>query len=321
MFDSITSFLKNASQAQPLVLVLDDLHWADTSSLLLLEFLAREMAASRLLVVGTYRDVEVSGRHQLSRTLGSLVREEHFRRIPLGGLTQQEVAQYVEANSGVTIQGGAVEAIHLRTEGNPLFVTEVVRLLGPAEMTENEAWAETIPEGVRDVISRRLSRLSDDCNQALRTASIIGRDFDFRLLSALTSDIDEDRLLEVIDEAQSVNLIDELHGTVEHYRFSNALIQQTLSEELSAGRRVRLHARIGETLEGIYGGDAGGHAAELAHHFTQAAPVQGLEKMVKYVTLAGEQAVATHAYEDAIEHFQRGLAAKGGGSGGQNRGP
>ena len=310
LFGSISAFLKNAAQSQPMVLVLDDLHWADSSSLLLLEFLAREMRASRLLVLGTYRDVEISGRHQLSQTLGNLVWEQHFRRIQLAGLTQQEVSQYVEANSGVTLQGGVAQVVHQRTEGNPLFVSEVVRLLSPADMTEDQAWAETIPEGVRDVIGRRLSRLSEPCLQALRTASVIGRNFDFTLLNALSSDIGEDRLLEAIDEAQAVHLIDELPGAIEHYQFSHALVQETLSQELTASRRVRMHARIGEALENQYVDHPEEHAAELAHHFFESAPVSGTEKFVRYSQLAGEQALAAHAHEEALFHFQRALSAK-----------
>jgi len=312
LFGSVATFLKNVAQSQSLMLVLEDLHWADRSSLLLLEFLAREMGASRLLVVGTSRDVEVSPRSQLTQTLGNLVREQHFRRIQLGGLTQQEVGQYVEANSGVTLQGGAAEVVHRRTEGNPLFVSEVVRLLRPAEMTEDRAWAETIPEGVRDVISRRLSRLSEPCVQVLRTASVIGRDFGFKLLNGLSSDISEDRLLEAIDEAQAAHIIDEVPEEIEHYQFSHALIQETLAGELTVSRRVRLHARIGEALETLHGSNSEAHAAELAHHFAEAIPVAGTAKLVHYSLLAGQQAMGAYAHEEALAHFQRGLTAKEG---------
>ena len=256
-----------------MVLVLDDLHWADRSSLLLLEFLAREMGESRLLVVGTSRDVEASPRSMLSQTVGNLVREQHFRRFQLGGLTQQEVGRFVEANSGVALQGGAVEVVLRRTEGNTLFVSEVVRLLKPADMTKDQAWAETIPEGVRDVIGRRLSRLSEPRVQVLRTASVIGRDFGFKLLNGLSNDISEDRLLEAIDEAQAAHIIDELPQEIEHYRFSHALIQQTLSEELTVSRRVRLHARIGAALEALHGSNSEAHAAELVFHYGEAEPV------------------------------------------------
>ena len=184
LLDSITNFFKAAAQSRPIVIVLDDLQWSDRSSLQLLEFLAKEITSSRLLLVGTYRDVEVSRRHPLSQTLGSLMRESTvggFQRVQLGGLTQQEVGEFVEASTGVVISEQARDLLHGRTEGNPLFVGEVTRQIGPEDLTTGGAWANTIPEGIRDAIGRRLDRLSEQCNEVLTTASIIGRDFDFRL--------------------------------------------------------------------------------------------------------------------------------------------
>ncbi len=129
LFDSITAFLKSAGRRQPLVLVLDDLHWADHPSLLLLEFVARELVNSRLLIIGTYRDMELSRQHPLSYTLGDLTRERLFQRVLLRGLDQADVGRFIELASGITPPPGMVEAVHRQTEGNPLFVTEVVRLL------------------------------------------------------------------------------------------------------------------------------------------------------------------------------------------------
>ncbi len=282
LFDSITSFLKRACQVQPLVLVLDDLHWADRSSLLLLEFLAQEILTSRLLIVGTYRDVEITTRDALSQALGNLVRQPLFMKVQLQGLARQEVGEFVQTSAGIALKDDALGIMHRRTEGNPLFVTEITRLLSPEQISEDQTWAETIPEGVRDVIGRRLSRLSEPCVQALRTASVIGRNFDFKLLNALVSDISEDRLLEAIEEAQAAHLVDEVTGTVEQYQFSHALIQQTLSQEITASRRVRIHARIGEALEALHGNNSEDHAAELAYHYGEAEPVVGTEKVVYY---------------------------------------
>ena len=183
LFDSITAFLKTASQRQPLVLVLDDLHWADHPSLLLLEFVARELDGSRLLLLGTYRDMELSRRHPLSLTLGELTRERLFQRVLLRGLSQEDVGRFIELVSGVAPPRGMVEAVHRQTEGNPLFVTEVVRLLvQEGELTQDRAghrdsWCVRIPEGVREVIGRRLDRLSDRCNETLTVASVVGREF------------------------------------------------------------------------------------------------------------------------------------------------
>ena len=312
LFDSITSFFKRAAQGKPLVLVLDDLHWADGSSLLLLEFLAREMGSSCLLLVGTYRDVELSRRHALSQSLGNLIREHLFQLVQLRGLTQQEVERVASVAIGASLPAGLVEAVYSRTEGNPLFVGEVARLLREEGLDEDRAWVTGIPEGVKGLLGRRLDPLSDLCNQVLTTASVVGKEFDFRLLSRLSADVTEDQMLGVLDEALEARVIEEMPGVRERYQFSHALIQQTLSEELSTSRRVRLHARIGEALEELYGPDASEHADELAYHFSEAEPVAGAEKLVRYSAMAGERALGARAYEEALAHFQRALAAKEG---------
>ena len=315
LFDSIAAFLKTASQRQPLVLVLDDLHWADQPSLALLQFVARELGGARLLIVGTYRDMELSRQHPLAEALGELNRERLFQRVLLRGLTQEDVGRFIEMNSGNSAPRGLVEAVHTQTEGNPLFVTEVVRLLvqegelGAEPVLETDSWTIRIPEGVREVIGRRLNRLSQRCNEALTVASIVGREFTLAQLRPLVEDVTEDRLLEILEEALAARVIEELPQSIGRYQFTHALIQETLSGELSLTRRVRLHARIAEALEELYGDDAGAHAAELAHHFAEAEAVLGNGKLVEYGILAGERALGTFAFEEAAGHLQRALAA------------
>jgi len=318
LFDSISAFLKTASQRQPLVLVLDDLHWADQPSLALLQFVARELGGARLLIIGTYRDMELSRQHPLAEALGELNRERLFQRVLLRGLTQEDVGRFIEMTSGHTAPRGLIEAVHTQTEGNPLFVTEVVRLLvqegelGAEQALDTDSWTIRIPEGVREVIGRRLNRLSQRCNEALTLASIIGREFTSAQLTLLVEDVTEDRLFEVLEEALAARVIEELPQSVGRYQFTHALIQETLAEELSTTRRVRLHARIAEALEELYGADAESHAAELAHHFVKAEGVLGTEKLVRYSLLAGERTMAIYGYEEALSHFERGLAAKEG---------
>ncbi len=315
LFDSITQFLKNSAQSRPMVLILDDLHWADRSSLLLLQFLAREMGESRLLVVGTYRDVELSLQHPLSETLAQLTRHPVFRRELLRGLTQEDTGQFIESVARVRSSPTLIENIFAHTEGNPFFMTEVLRLLTEqGDLTSDEIGGSTgfiIPEGVRDVVGQRVNRLSSGCNEVLTTASIIGREFEFKLLAMLSDGISEDLLVQMIDEAVDAHLLEEVAGSWEEYRFSHALVQETLSEGLSTRGKVRLHARIGGALESLYGADVQAHADELAYHFGAAKPMLGPEKLVHYSLLAGERALAAYGYEEARSHFQRALAAKG----------
>ena len=315
LFDSITTFLKNASQRQPLMLVLDDIHWADRSSLLLLEFLARELAESRLLLVGCYRDTDLFRQHPLTETLAQLSREPVFSRQILQGLSQAELGQYTEAATGIELSQEAAGVLYGHTDGNPFFMAEVVRLLAESgELTAEAIGAPEglgIPEGVREVIGRRLNGVSQECNEALATTSIIGREFDFRLLNILSAEMSEDRLHQAVEEAVSFHLVEEAPGEMDRYQFSHALIQQTLAEEMTTSRKVRLHARIGEALESLYGDQVEAHAAELARHFAEGQTSIGPDKLVRYSLLAGQQALATYSWEDALAHFERGLIARG----------
>ncbi len=314
LFDSITTFLKNAARSQPLVLILDDLHWADRSSLLLLQFLAREMSGSYLLVVGTYRDVELSRQHPLTETLAQLIRQPVFRRELLRGLSQEDTQRFVESAASVEPSRTVAETIYSHTGGNPFYMTEVVRLLSEhGDLTSGGIGGSTglmIPEGVKEVIGQRLNRLSKQCNEVLTTASIIGKEFHFKLLGTLIDDISEDVLGQAIDEAVDAHMVEEVSGSWERYRFSHALVQETLSVEMPTRRKVQLHARIGSALESLFGADVQTHADELAFHFGEAEPMLGPEKFVHYSLLAGEQALAGYALEEALSHFQRGLTIK-----------
>ncbi len=147
-------------------------------------------------------------------------------------------------------------------------MTEVVGLFSAAQMTQDDSWAEIIPEGVKDTISQRLSRLSDTCRQILRTAAAFGREFEFRKLARVTQEISEDQLLEALDEGLDARIIEGQPGGVENYQFSHALIQQALALGVSPSRKARLHARIGEALEDLYGVDSDFYAADLTYHFT-----------------------------------------------------
>jgi predicted ATPase len=265
--------------------VLDDLHWADHSSLLLLQFLTRELRGTRLIVIGTYRDIDVGRHHPLAQTLGELGREQLTHRIVLRGLGERDVARFIEITAGLKPPETLVAKVYKETEGNPFFVNEIVRLLvSDGRLQHPEAvksWSVDIPQGVREVVSRRLDRLSADCNRVLTIGSVIGREFSAELLEGLI-DLTRDRLVEVLDEATAARVITELPRPVGRYSFSHALIRETLYGELTTMRRVPLHRQIGEALEALYGANPEPHLAELAYHFFEAAQGGDVERAIAY---------------------------------------
>ncbi len=326
LFGSITDFLRAATAAGPLVLHLDDLHWADTPSLFLLRHLSRHLAGERLLILGSYRDVELDRTHPLAEVLGTLRRETTFRRVLLRGLPTEDVVAYLTAladeEPDPAIQAARralAEALHRETEGNPFFIGEVLSHLvesgklfwdGAHWRTNVTSTSELgIPEGVREVVGRRLSALSEACNRMLTVASAMPGGFSWEVLRA-TAEGDDASRLDALEEALAARLIRERDGAqVTSYEFTHALIRQTLYEELSAPRRVLLHRNIGERLEALYASNPAPHFAELAHHFFQAAPGGDVEKAVDYAAQAGERAIAMAAFEEAITHFERALQA------------
>ena len=319
LFDAIATFLKQASSSTPIVLMLEDLHWSDKPSLMLLEFVARELANSKIMVVGNYRDMELNRRHPLSITLGDLTRERLFERVLLRGLQRHDVERFIEIAAGITPPSALVDAVHTQTEGNPLFVTETVRLLiqegdiasGRATKGGTTSWEVRIPEGVREVIGRRLDRLSDRCNEVLTIAAVIGRQFRFEVIKRLVSDTTEGQLLDALDEALAARIVEELAEEVGLYQFTHASMQETLTEELSHTRAVRMHARIAEALEEFYGDAAEEHAGELVEHFAEAETVLGAERQVPHLIAAGKMSLGIYDYVDAATYFERALRIRG----------
>jgi tetratricopeptide (TPR) repeat protein len=315
LFDSLAGFLRAAGGRRPLLLVLDDLHWADAPSLALLRFVSRELDGPGPLVVGSYRHTEVGRGHPLLATLADLTRGQGRRRLLLGGLDQQDVASFVTLVAGVEPSPELAVAVHQQTDGNPFFVTEVVRLLASqGRLRHVEAGraglAVGLPEGVKAVVAQRLGGLSDDCRRVVEVAAVFGREFELRALEP-ASGLDADRLLELLEEAEAARVVGAVPGGLGRWRFAHALVREVLYEGLPAARRVRLHGRVGEALEALYAADPGPHLAELAHHFVEAAP-GGQElaaRAVRVATLAGRRALELLAWEDAAGLFERALAA------------
>ncbi len=305
LFDATAEFLRNASESQPVLLVLDDLHAADAPSLLLLQFLARELGAARVLLLAVYRNIDPIPAQPLTEMLAAVIREPVARRLTLGGLSVEEIDEYVEATASEIASGELVAALHAETEGNPLFVGEIVRLLSveglPAESPLEGRLA--IPQSVRDVIARRLTHLSKECNRTLVLASVIGREFALDALARVAG-VSEDELLDVLDEAMAARVVSDLPAGTVRLRFAHVLIRDTLYEGLTAARRVRLHRMVVEALEALYGDEPGPHLAELAFHSVAG---RDLDKGFQYAWRAGDRALALLAYEESARLYQMAL--------------
>ena len=308
LFDAAASFLARAAADRPIVLVLDDLHAADEPSLLLLQFLARGLDETRLLVVAAYRDVDPTLRDPLSSALAELTRERSTRRIALAGLAESDVAEYISLTAGVAPEPATVAAIHAQTEGNALFVDEVTRLLiAEGGLGRGLGASVGIPQGVRDVIHRRLRRLPPDCRETLTMASVLGREFEVETLAHMSGSEPRD-VLELLDHALESRAVAEVPGLPGRLRFSHALVRDTLYDELTPARRLDLHSRAGEALTTLYAGNEEPHLAELAYHFAEAAAVGGeAKRAVRYARRAGERAAALLAFEEATRLYRLAL--------------
>lgn len=312
LFDATATFLTRAASGQPLIVILDDLHASDTPSLLLLQFVADAVQDARILTVGAYRDTELGPGHPLLVTLAELSRKPVTRTILLQGLAEPDVTRFIELTTGFTPPAPLVKAIHRQTEGNPLFVGEVVRLLAREgrleQAAETQTWRLNVPVGLRQVIARRLAHLSAECNRVLILASVLGREFTLDALEQISA-VRGDQLLGILDEAASARVVTDVPGAPNRLRFAHALIRDALYDDLTPTRRVRLHRQIGELLETLYAANPEPHLAELAHHFYEAIPSAGVSKAIAYAQAAGDRAVRLLAYEEAVRLYQMAVQA------------
>lgn len=311
LFDATVETLLRLAATKPLLLVLDDLHWADPASLGLLSHLGRFAGTSGLLVVGTYRDTELHRYHPLDDVLARLRRERNFQRFRLRGLSQAEVAQFLSTSSSAQrlLPATLAGAITTETNGNPFFIEELIRHLveegkvlgevSPEEPSPTDLRQLGIPEGVRQVVRHRLSRLSPTTSQVLSHAVVFTGGFDFRMLQELT-DLAEDDLLNALDEALAAHLIEPVRGTVETYDFVHAIVRHTLYDEWSPSRRVRLHRKLAEALERVSTGRERERAAELAAQFYASATLPGAERGIEYALMAAEHARSAYASERSV---------------------
>jgi len=333
LFNCVLEFLQRAGQRQPLLLTLEDLHWANDSTLLVLQHIAQQISQMPVIILGTYRDVELDVARPLARAMGELTRERLAHRLALKRLPQADVEAMLRALSGQEPPAALVQAVYGETEGNPFFVEEVYQHLAEEGKLFDEMgrWRSDlsigeldVPEGVRLVIGQRLERLSEGCRRALTAAAIIGRASSFELLEALSDPsagsgqgVEADALLDAIDEAERAHLITSSgDGPEAHLSFTHELIRQTLVSGLSLPRRQRLHLRVAQAMERAYlpagrhgAGALEQHVTHLAHHLHQAGAAADPRKTAHYLALAGEQAMAATAYEEAAGHYERAIQA------------
>jgi DNA-binding SARP family transcriptional activator/tetratricopeptide (TPR) repeat protein len=310
LFEGVSALL---TEAAPLLLVLDDLHWADRATLHLLRHVIRAPEDAAMLIAGGYREAEITPDHPLAELLADLRRDRLFERISLDGLDERAVADLIASHAGHAAPSALVEAVHEHTDGNPFFVEEVMRdLIETGVLFERGGrWSSAltpdeigVPEGVKEVVRSRLARQSDACRAALSAAAVLGREFSFEVLRS-TVESAEDVLIGSLEEAADAQLIVESGGG---YAFTHALVRETLYGGLSGPRRQRMHARAAHAIEAT----PGAPVAALAVHHRLAGPAGDPEKAIAYSLQAGVEASGLAAWDEAASHWEGALAVMNG---------
>lgn len=321
LFEAVSRLIGAAATPAGLVVVLDDLQWADPSSAQLLAHLGRDLSSWRVLVVATYRDKGMEADAPVTRAITALSRERGTVRLQLHGLADVEVADQLETTFGRRFDTDVVAGVARRTGGNPFFVAELGRLLDDAARTgllSTETWETALPESVRAVVAQRLGSLPPGCYDVLRTASVLGNAIDVETVAAI-AELPFSAVLAAFDAASEAGLVVAATGrsTTE---FSHALVRDALRADVQTARRLDLHRRAAEHIESTYSDDLDRHAAELAHHWLSALPAADAHRAVEWAERAAADARAHLAYEEAARLYQRALAAvSSGGFGPQAR--
>jgi class 3 adenylate cyclase/DNA-binding SARP family transcriptional activator/tetratricopeptide (TPR) repeat protein len=303
LFDSVASLLTQAALARPTIVLLDDLHWADEASLLLLRHVVRATESSQLMIVGTYRGTELDAGSDLARAIAEMRRARTVEEVELGGLEERHVAELIGAQSGAAVAGRFVRQVTERTDGNPFFIEELLRHVDdPADPELGEL---ALPESVKDLLLRRLERLGDDCRRVLVTAAVAGREFELAVLERAL-DIPLEELVDLLEAAVEGQVVAEEPGVFGRYRFAHPLIRETIYGQLSATRRALVHRRLGEAIESLHPDLLEENASALARHFHAAGDA---EKAYGYHGQAATAAEQVFAYDTAFEHMSGAIAA------------
>jgi class 3 adenylate cyclase/tetratricopeptide (TPR) repeat protein len=315
VWNSMGEFLTRAAQRLPLLLVLEDLHWADESTVLLAEYLTPLLPEVPVLVIGTYRDGEVDITHPLSRVISQLERRRLVDRIRLDRLSLGGVRTMVEALAKQSAPEPLVRLIEGETEGNPFFVEEVfLHLAESGALFDEQGRVRTdlqvaeynVPESVKLVVGERLERLSDPTRRALTVAAVVGRVFPADLVGEMAG-TDADELVDALDEAEHARLVVPTRQGG-YLAFSHELIRQTLLSDLSMLKRERLHLRAADAIERAFADDLEAHAGELTHHLSLAGRYAEPARLVRHLSVAGRRASDAAAFGEAVTQFEQALA-------------
>jgi len=308
-FDAIRQFFRQATQQVPLTLVLDNLHWADTPSLLLFEFLSQELLRSRLLIVGTHRDADASTKTPLLSTLGGLSRDSDAERVHLAGLSQDAISEVAKGLCDVSLSPAAIKMIYQQTDGNPLFAIELIKVLIEEGAGATIATMPArIPAGVHETIGRRLIRLPNRCNELLCVASVCGRQFTAREIATVIEEEVQGVLIGLEPAIQAGILQPNLEASGS-YRFTHALIRETIYADLPTVDRMRLHSRVGDALVRLHSAHLEPVLSRVAHHYHESAALDNTDKGFVFAFRAAESAVRVYAYEDALLHYDHAIYA------------
>jgi tetratricopeptide (TPR) repeat protein len=318
-FNAVGSFVARGSARFPLLLVIDDIHWADEPTLLLTEHMAALMRNLRVLAVGTYRDVELDSARPLTASMDRMVRARQLERLPVRRLDRETMAVMIAALAGMAAPDVVVDAIFGETEGNPFFVEEVYRHLAEDGRlfedgrfrTDIEVDELDVPESIRLVVGRRLDRLGDDARRVLAAGAVVGRAFPFRLLEEIAA-IEADALVDVLDAADAARVIvaEEREGEV-HYRFGHELVRQTLLSGLSVLRRQRMHLAVADAIERTDANARLDRPSEIAAHLVQAGSAADPVRTLEYLELSAQRAFATAAFEEALRAIEDAITTLG----------
>jgi DNA-binding SARP family transcriptional activator len=307
LFDAVASLIAELSADAPVLLVLDDLHWADQSSVALLRQMLESHPEMRLLMLATQRQTEMTPGGPLAQALQRLTQQGLLQRMTLSGLLDDDVAELSRSLTGRELSAELVYAIRTEAAGNPFFVQEIVRHLSESDRSGGmlSLAHAGLPESVREVIDLRLAPLDEACIRLLIVAAVIGGEFELEPLERI-SDLEGEDLAASLDEALAAGLVLELAPSDrERFAFSHALVRRTLLERLSRAHRRRIHGRVAEALEASRGETA---LSEIAYHLCEATPTVDREHALDYATRAAEQATAHLAYAEAVDLFTRALS-------------